>query len=78
MQLRLREAGIPASTRIHDLRHTAATLMLASGNDVATTGKVLGHANPSITATVYAHVLPGAGEQAIGRLGTLLEEAAVG
>jgi integrase len=62
------DAGLPRETRIHDLRHTTATTLLATGTDIATTARILGHATPQITATVYAHVLPGATAQAAERL----------
>lgn len=44
--------------RLHDLRHTAASLMLASGMTMLEVSEQLGHADSSITARVYAHVLP--------------------
>lgn len=44
--------------RLHDLRHTAASLALASGMNMHEVAAQLGHANSSITATVYAHLLP--------------------
>ena len=43
--------------RFHDLRHTAATLMLADGVPLVTVSKILGHSSPAITATIYAHAL---------------------
>jgi integrase len=52
----LKRTGLPA-IRFHDLRHTAATLMLASGASLVTVSKVLGHSSPAITATIYAHAL---------------------
>jgi integrase len=50
-------AGI-APARLHDCRHTAGTMLLAGGEDIGTVAGVLGHANPQVTATVYAHALP--------------------
>ena len=50
---------LPASIRIHDLRHAAATLMLGHGVDVPTAAKVLGHARNSTTLDVYGHAVPG-------------------
>ena len=43
------------SIRLHDLRHTAATLLISKNVDVETVARRLGHANPSITLNVYAH-----------------------
>lgn len=52
----LKRAGLPI-IRFHDLRHTAATLMLANGVSLVTVSKILGHSSPAITATIYAHAL---------------------
>jgi integrase len=45
--------------RLHDLRHTHATLLLMKGIPVKVVSERLGHASPTVTLTVYAHVLPG-------------------
>ena len=45
--------------RIHDLRHTAASLMFASGLNVIEVSRILGHANPTITLNRYVHLIPG-------------------
>lgn len=58
--------------RLHDLRHTAATLMLEDGTPVKVAAEMLGHSNPAVTQATYQHVLPGmaeaAGERLSGRL----------
>ena len=41
--------------RPHDLRHTAATVAIASGADVKSVQDLLGHATASFTLNVYAH-----------------------
>jgi integrase len=41
--------------RVHDLRHTAASLMIATGADLAAISRQLGHANVQITLSVYTH-----------------------
>ncbi len=48
--------GDPLIT-FHGLRHTAASIMLARGVPLIVVSRQLGHANPNITATVYAHLL---------------------
>jgi integrase len=52
------EAALPV-IRLHDLRHTHATLLLAKGVPVKVVSERLGHAGPTITLQVYAHVMPG-------------------
>ena len=49
-------AGL-ASIRIHDLRHTAATLLLSSGADLKSVSRILGHASTVMTADLYGHVI---------------------
>lgn len=51
-----KSAGIKA--RLHDLRHTAATYMLANGIDLRFVQEILGHSQLS-TTTIYTHVIPG-------------------
>jgi integrase len=58
--------------RLHDLRHTHATLLLAAGEPVKVVSKRLGHASATITLTVYQHVHPGMGRQAADRFAELL------
>ncbi|MET8987735.1 site-specific integrase [Nonomuraea wenchangensis] len=50
-------AGLPP-IRLHDLRHGAATLSLAAGNDMTTTSRMLRHSNLHITSDLYTTVLP--------------------
>jgi integrase len=45
--------------RFHDLRHTAASLMLGEGLPITTVAAILGHANTSTTLSVYAHAIKG-------------------
>jgi integrase len=44
--------------RLHDLRHGTATRLLAHGVPMRVIADQLGHANPSLTARLYAHVVP--------------------
>ena len=60
----LKRAGLPASTRMHDLRHTCATLLLSRGVPVKVVSEMLGHASVSITLDTYSHVLPDMQESA--------------
>jgi integrase len=66
----LKEAGLP-SMRFHDLRHSAATLLLVMGVHVKVVQELLGHSNILITLNTYSHVLPSLHEQAMDELSTL-------
>ena len=59
----LKAAGLP-EIRFHDLRHTAASLMLNHGIPVIVVSRRLGHARPSITLDIYGHLIPGMQEEA--------------
>jgi integrase len=50
----LEHAGLPR-IRFHDLRHTAATTLLAKGLPVNAVSELLGHSNAAITVGVYGH-----------------------
>lgn len=53
----LARAGLPRS-RFHDLRHTAATLMLGQGIHPKIVSEMLGHSQISVTLDLYSHVTP--------------------
>jgi len=50
-------AGLPA-IHFHDLRHTAATVLLAKGVDVKLVSGMLGHSTILQTLDTYSHVIP--------------------
>ena len=54
---RLARFGLPR-IRLHDLRHTWATLALEAGVDVKVVAERLGHTSPMVTWTIYQHVTP--------------------
>lgn len=64
---------LTSSTRIHDLRHTHATLMLKAGVHPKVVSERLGHANIAITLDTYSHVLPGLQEAAAERFEKVFE-----
>jgi integrase len=53
---RAKKAGLPR-IRFHDLRHTAATLLLQEGMPVTVVSRMLGHASAKLTLDTYSHVL---------------------
>ena len=61
--------------RFHDLRHTAATLMLAAGEHPKIVSERLGHARIALTLDRYSHVTMTMQEAAAERLETLISSA---
>jgi integrase len=61
--------------RLHDLRHTHATILLLAGVPVHVVSQRLGHASPMVTMTVYAHVMPGNQKDAADMFARLIAEA---
>ena len=59
----IKKAGLP-HLRLHDLRHSHASIMLKQGVDPKTISERLGHSSVVITLDTYAHVLPGMQEAA--------------
>jgi integrase len=58
----LEQAGLPPM-RFHDLRHTAATLLLSRGLTPKIVSEMLGHASIAITLDIYCHVVPTCGSR---------------
>lgn len=56
----LASAGLPETIRFYDMRHAAASLLLAEGAPLPAVSALLGHSLTSTTLNVYAHTLPGA------------------
>ena len=63
----LKDVGLP-HMRFHDLRHSAATLLLSMGVPMKVVQELLGHSNFSITANVYSHVLPSMQQEAMDKM----------
>ncbi len=71
--LHLKAAGLPR-IRLHDLRHTHATLGLAAGIHPKIMSERLGHSSISITLDTYSHAIPGMQKEAAERMSALLFE----
>ena len=54
--------------RIHDLRHTYATLRISKGDNIVDVSKQLGHHSVKITLDVYAHWVPGGKKSEVDEL----------
>lgn len=70
------KAGLPP-IRLHDLRHTHATLLLKTGVPLKVVSERLGHSTPAFTMAVYQHVLPGMQRDAADTFARLIDDAAV-
>jgi len=76
----LEKADLP-DIRFHDLRHSAATLLLSLGVHPKVVQELLGHTQISMTMDIYSHVLPSMQQDTVSRLNSLLlrrEEGPVG
>jgi integrase len=67
----VRKAALPV-IRFHDLRHTAATLLLVQGVKPKIVSEMLGHARVAITLDLYSHVLPSMQKDAAAAMATAL------
>ena len=63
----LEEADLP-DIRFHDLRHSAATLLLSLGVHSKVVQELLGHTQITMTMDIYSHVLPSMQQDAVSRL----------
>ena len=73
---RLHAYNLP-NIRFHDLRHTAATLMLQQGIHPKVVQERLGHSQISMTLDTYSHVLPNMQEEAAQKIDELIIPVAV-
>jgi integrase len=64
--------GLPR-IQLHDLRHRAGTMMLASGANPKTISERLGHASTAFTMDVYAASVPALEEETAARVAALLD-----
>jgi integrase len=67
----LKVAGV-RDARLHDARHTAATLLLRQGVPARVAMQVLGHSQISLTLGTYSHVVPELAQDAADRMGDAL------
>ncbi len=70
-QALLRSAGVPPA-RLHDARHTAATLLLTQGVPARVVMELLGHSQITLTLGTYSHVSPELSRDAAKRMGDAL------
>jgi len=63
-----RRAGLSDRFRVHDLRHTAASLMIQAGYPPKMLQEILGHASITTTLDLYGHLYPGEMDRYADRL----------
>ena len=63
----LEKADVP-TIRIHDIRHTFASLLLSQGEPLNYVKEQLGHASIQTTVDVYGHIVPGSNRNAVNKL----------
>jgi integrase len=68
------KTGLPR-IRFHDLRHTHATALLASGVHPKIASERLGHSKVGMTLDLYSHVLPGMQEDAVAKVDAAMQTA---
>ncbi len=69
----LEKANLP-HFRVHDLRHTFATMMLKQEVHAKIVQEIMGHSNIAVTLNTYSHVLPGIKEDAMQKIQSILQE----
>ena len=68
----LKEANLP-NIRFHDLRHSAATILLSMGVHPKVVQEILGHSQIAVTMDTYSHVLPSMQMEAMNKLDDLFQ-----
>lgn len=66
-----KKAGITYETRMYDIRHLYATVLLSNGADLAAVSKLMGHSRITMTANVYYHCMADSKEKAVSLLPNL-------
>lgn len=70
----LKAAGLPLTTRFHDLRHTCATLLLTKDVHPKIVQDLLGHSSISTTLDTYSHVLPNMQEKVVAAIENIFDQ----
>lgn len=74
MERHIKMAGLP-KIRVHDLRHSHASLLIHRGVPITVISKRLGHESPDITLKVYAHMMPQSQDDLISLLDDEIRKA---
>jgi len=63
----LRKAGL-REIRVHDVRHTYASLLLSDGASLVYVKEQMGHSSIQMTVDIYGHLIPSSNRAAVNRL----------
>ncbi len=74
MYKRLLKRAMLPNIRFHDLRHSAATIMISMGVNPKVVQEILGHSTISMTMDTYAHVLPSMQQDATQKLNDMYKQ----
>jgi integrase len=69
----LKKAGLPETTRIHDLRHFFVSWLLAQNTPPKDVQVIVGHAQFSTTVDIYGHMMPEAYQDAADKMNGLFD-----
>lgn len=72
----LRETGLPADLRRHELRHTAASLAIDAGANIKVLQRMLGHASAAMTLDRYGHLMDHALDDVATRMARQIDTGA--
>ena len=61
--------------RLHDLRHSVATVLIAAKVDLKTVQELLGHSSIAVTAEIYAHVVPEMRQEIVDKMDDLFKRS---
>jgi integrase len=68
---------VSSQFRVHDLRHTAASLMIQAGYPPKMLQEIMGHASITTTLDLYGHLYPGDMDRYVDRLDAAADEASM-
>jgi integrase len=69
------KAGLPEGLRVHDLRHTCASILIGLGAHPKVIQERLGHSSIMVTMDVYGHLFPSLNEALTERLDEVFRAA---
>jgi len=72
-KLKIKEAGLPMETRLHDLRHSHISWLIRSGQDIKSVQAIAGHAQATSTLEMYSHLFLGYNREAADKIESIFK-----